>query len=475
MADPTLGETQTLHDEQIRLRTELESLRRQQEELQRQVAQKESSNGNQSGEKSEKKDDGDKQAKNGKEGKKEEPQEPASARARNWVKAHPLAVIFGSIGLVVLLIAGYFLLRYLESYESTDDAEVDGHTDPISSRIMGDVVGVYVENTQHVKKGQVVVDLDPRDYQTALAQARANLVQAEAALRAQSPNVPITTTTQETQVKTSGLDVASAEAALSGAQQSLAAATADLQQAEANASNAQREADRYGQLVGKQEVSREQYDQKVTAARAEEAIVASRRANVDATSKTVEQRLAGVDQARQRYLEAKSNEPRNVAVQHATVATRLANVEAAQAQVAQATLNLQYCKILAPADGVVGDKTVEVGEHVAPGQEMFAITQTNDIWVTANLKETQIRNMRPGQSVTIHVDALSQDFNGYVEGFPGATGATYSLLPPENATGNYVKVVQRLQVRIRFKAGQPHAERLRPGMSVEPKIWVNTP
>ena len=457
-------DAQTIHDEQIRLRTELESLRRQHEELQREVAQKD-----QPGDKrdnGDKKDDGDKQDKNNKEEKKEEPEEPALTRTRNWVKSHPLAVILGSIGLIVLLIAGYFLLRYLESYESTDDAEVDGHTDPISSRIMGDVVGVYVENTQHIRKGQVVVDLEPRDCETALAQVRANLAQAEAAVRAQSPNAPITATTQETQVKTSGLDVASAEAALSGAQQSLASATADLQQAEANAANAQREAERYGQLVGKQEVSREQYDQKVTAARAEEAVVASRRANVDATGKTVEQRLAGVDQARQRYLEAKSNLPRNVAVQHATVATRLANVEAAQAQLAQVTLNLRYCKILAPADGVVGDKTVEVGEHVAPGQEMFAVTQTNDIWVTANLKETQIRNIRPGQSVTIRVDALSQDFNGYVEGFPGATGATYSLLPPENATGNDVKVAQRLQVRIRFKPGQPHAERLRPGMSV---------
>jgi membrane fusion protein (multidrug efflux system) len=462
MAESAPADTQSLHDEQIRLRTEVEFLRRQQEELQRQLAQKAAPD------KDEKKDDKDNQ-----DQKEEKPKQSFLTRVRNWVHTHPLATILIIIGIILLLIAGYFLFRYLNSYENTDDAEVDGHTDPISARISGDVIGVYVENTQRVQKGQVLVDLDPRDYKVALNQANANLSQAEAALRAQSPNVPITTTVQQTQVTTANLDVASAEAALVQAQQTAASAAADLAQAETNAANAAREEERYGELVGKQEVSREQYDQKATAARAEQSLVASRRASADAAGKAVEERIAALSQARQRFLEARSNLPRNVAIQNATVATRIANVEAAKTQVEQAALNLQYCKILAPADGIVGDKTVEVGQHLAPGQEMFAVTETKDIWVTANFKETQIRNMHPGQPVTIHVDALSQDFNGYVEALPGATGATYSLLPPENATGNYVKVVQRLQVRLRFKPNQPRAERLHPGMSVEPKVWIN--
>jgi membrane fusion protein (multidrug efflux system) len=475
MAEPTVEQTQTLHDEQIRLRTEIDLLRRQQEDLRRELAEKKGNeNGDKKSDDQSDKQQKDKQDKDKDQKKDDKPKMPASQRARIWVKSHPIATVLLIIGFVVLLIAGYLLLQYLNSYESTDDAEVDGHTDPISSRIIGDIVGVYVQNTQHVTKGQVLVDLDPRDYKVALSQANANLAQAEAALRAQSPNVPITATVQQTQVANANLDIAGAEAALAGAQQTAASAAADLKQAEANAANAEREEERYRQLVGKQEVSREQYDQKTTAARADEALVVSRRASAEAASKNVEQRVAALNQSRQRYLEAKSNLPRNVAVQNATVATRVANVQAAKAQVEQAALNLTYCKILAPSDGIVGDKTVEVGQHVAPGQEMFAITQTDDIWVTANMKETQIRNTHPGQSVTIYVDALSQDFNGYVEALPGATGATYSLLPPENATGNYVKVVQRLQVRIRFKPGQPHAERLHPGMSVEPKVWINT-
>jgi membrane fusion protein (multidrug efflux system) len=222
----------------------------------------------------------------------------------------------------------------------------------------------------------------------------------------------------------------------------------------------------------KQEVSREIYDQRATQAKAQAAVVQSRRSTADAAQKNILQAQASLDQARQRAKEALSNQPRQIAVQHAQLKTREANVIAAQAQVDQALLNLQYCKVLAPADGIVGDKSVQAGTQVSPGQELLAITQTNDVWVTANFKETEIRNMHSGQSATISVDALSQKFEGYVEALPGGTGAIYSLLPPENATGNYVKVVQRLPVRIRFKKGQPHEERLRPGMSVEPKVWV---
>jgi len=323
-----------------------------------------------------------------------------------------------------------------------------------------------------VVKGQVLVDLDPRDYQVSLAQSNANLAQAQTNIEIQSPNVPITTTTQATQVASAEESVISANAAVVSAERTYESTVADVRQAEADAANAATEERRYRELVDKEEVSREAYDQRATAARAQQALVSSRRAVAEANLKVVDQRKAEANQARQREEEAKANQPRQVAIQKASVDNRRAGVEGARAQRQQALLNLSYAKVLAPVNGIIGDKTVEVGMQVAAGQELFAITQIDDIWVTANFKETQVRKMKPQQGVTIHVDTLAQDFEGYIENMPGATGAKYSLLPPENATGNYVKVVQRLPVRIRFKHGQKNEERLRPGMSVEPKVWV---
>ncbi len=471
----------TLYDEQSRLRAELDRLRGDQQQLQKQLSDKPDpkKKGGQDKEEGQDKNEDSKEDQGGDEGSdeegknnKQEKDKPAKEKAGNWVKAHPIGTGLIVIGFVALLVAGYFLWQYVSSYQNTDDAQVDGHTDPISPRVSGFVVAAYVENTHRVKKGQVLVDLDPRDYEVALAQARANLAQAEAGVRAQTPNVPITQTTQETTVATASLAVESAAANVAAAEQTYRSSLADLAQSEANAANATAEEERYRPLVAKQEVSREIYDQRATEARSFAAVVQSRRATADAALKSVTQTQASLAQARRRAEEALHNLPRQIAIQHATLSTREANLKAAKAQVDQALLNLSYCKIAAPADGIVGDKSVQAGTQVSPGQEMLAITQTDDIWVTANFKETQIRNMRPGQSVTIYVDALSQDFNGFVEALPGATGATYSLLPPENATGNYVKVVQRLPVRIRFKPGQPYEERLRPGMSVEPKVWV---
>ena len=249
-------------------------------------------------------------------------------------------------------------------------------------------------------------------------------------------------------------------------------AEADLHEAEANEANALREQERYHQLVVKEEVSQELYDQRATTERADAATVVSRRATADATAKQVIQAAASLAQAQEQLKQAKENLPRQIAAQKATVAASEAAAQLQQAQAAQAELNFEYTRIYAPEDGIIGNKTIELNSQVTPGQEMFALTQTNDIWVEANFKETEIQKMRPGQSVRIHVDALSLDFDGYVEALPGGTGAVYSLLPPENATGNYVKVVQRLPVRIRFRPGQPGAERLTPGMSVEPKVWV---
>ncbi len=472
-----------LYDEQTRLRAELDQLRQKQDE----GAEKKPEGG-------EEKKEGDDQGKNEKGGDKKggdkdqqdkdqqgkddkgkddkEQKEPAPEKARHWVRENPIWALAGVVGLVVLIIGTILLFRYLGSYESTDDAFVEGHTDPISPRINGFVTGVYVENTNHVKKGQLLVQLDARDYQVAKEQAGANLGQAEANVRAQAPNVPLTATTQATQVINAQLTVASSLANVAASEERARSALADYHQAEANARNARNEEERYRLLVAKEEVSREQYDQRLTDDQGQAAAVASRRDSYEAAMRAVTQAAAQLDQSRQQLKQAKQDLPRQIAIQRETIEVRKANAKAALAQADQAELNLEYTRIYAPEDGIIGNKSVELATQVQAGQELFALTQTNDIWVEANFKETEIQKMRPGQSVRIHVDALSMDFDGYVEALPGGTGAVYSLLPPENATGNYVKVVQRLPVRIRFKPGQPGENRLAPGMSVEPKVWV---
>ena len=444
-----------LYDEQARLRDEVEQLRAKGEE------------------KKDDKEGGEKRDEKGKEGgKKEENKPPLKDRVGGWVRQHPIGTVLIIVGILLLILLGWLLWRYLDSYENTDDAFIDGHVDPISPRINGIVVATYVENTYRVKKGQLLLDLDPRDYQVSLLQARASLTQAQASVREQEPNVPITETNQSTQVVNADLGVASAEANLAGAEEKHRSALSDLQQAEASEANAHREEERYRALVEKEEVSRETYDQRATAAWEQTAMVASRRQTAEAAEKAVLQAEAQLNQQEQQALQAQRNKPRQEDVQKQTLAMRKANADAAAAQLNQAGLNLQYTHIYAPADGIIGDKSVQVGMQVAAGTELLALTQTDDIWVTANFKETQVQRMRAGQPVTIHVDALSANFDGYVEALPGGSGAVYSLLPPENATGNYVKVVQRLPVRIRIKPNQNGAERLAPGMSVEPKVWL---
>lgn len=458
-----------LYDEQARLRAELDVVR----------SAKEQSGGNKDGGGDEgdggDKDAKDKDKKDGdeKDGDKEKDKKPPlTQRVGAWIKGHPLYSLLILIGFVILVIAIIWLFIYLGKYVETDDAFVDGHTDPISARINGFVSGVYVENTYRVKKGQLLLQLDPRDYQVSKEQAAAQLGQAEANVAAQQPNVPITATTQATQVVSAQQDVASAEANVTGNQARYGAALSDLREAQANEANAAREEERYKQLVMKEEVSREMYDQRATQQRAQAAVVTSRQQTADANAKQVTQAQAQLLQAQASLKQAQANLPRQIAMQKATLAERQASKKQALANADQSELNLEYTRIYAPEDGIIGDKSIQLNSQVTAGQEMFALTQTNDIWVTANFKETEITNMHPGQSVVIHVDALKLDFQGYVEALPGGSGAVYSLLPPENATGNYVKVVQRLPVRIRFKPGQPGSERLTPGMSVEPKVWV---
>jgi membrane fusion protein, multidrug efflux system len=319
------------------------------------------------------------------------------------IKALALAAL-----LAMLFIGGRPAWKYLHSYESTDDAQIDGHIVPIASRIDGTIAHVYVEETQTVKSGQLLAAIDPRDKQVAVENARANLSLAQA------------------QADSARADY---EAALD-----------KMRQSEATVAKAKRDADRYTALLNQEVIARDDYEEKIRLADVDAAAVDSDRATARSAQKVI--------------------------------ASREASVQAAQAVLDQALLNLSYTKIAAPFGGVIGKKTVEVGQRVQPGEQLMAIVGLNDIWVTANFKETQVRRMRAGEHATIYVDELGRDYEGYVEGLAGATGEMYSLLPPENATGNYVKVVQRLPIRIRFNSGQDSDHALRPGLSVEPKVWL---
>lgn len=384
---------------------------------------------------------------------------------------HRTLLVAGILGAVILVAALGFWL-YSRTYESTDDAQVDGHLNGITSRIDGDVKAVYVEENQSVKAGDLLVEFDPRDYQVAVEQARAQLLKAEAGERAENPNLPIIASTSRTSVSTSKSEVANAEAALAGAERDQLAAQSRVLEVEANNGKAQADVTRYKALVDKNEVSRSEYDQVVSNAKSLAASVDSARASAEAAQKVVEQRRAQLDTSRSMMESAAVNAPNQVAISKANLQSKQADVQAMQAQLDRAELDLSYCKIVAPVAGVISKRTVEVGEHVSKGQRLVTVSDLGDLWVTANFKESQLRQMHAGQSVTVSVDAFGKDFDATVESMPGATGSISSLLPPENASGNYVKVVQRLPVRIRFKPGQDGLDRLRPGMSVVPKVWL---
>ncbi len=375
------------------------------------------------------------------------------------------------IGCVIFVAAVSFWL-YSRRYESTDDAQVDGHLNGITARIDGDVKAVHVEENQSVQAGDVLVELDPRDYQVAVEQAQAQLLKAQAGERAENPNLPITQSTSQTNVLTSQSEVTNAQAGVAAAERDQAAALSRLREVEANNVKAQADVARYKALVDKNEVARAEYDQVVATANALTASADSARSSAESAQKVVEQRQAQFDQAKSRLAWAIVSAPNQVAISKANLQSKQADVQAMKAQLDRAQLDLSYCKIIAPVAGVITKRTVEVGEHVSKGQRLVTLADLGDLWVTANFKESQLKQMRPGESVTISVDAFDQDFDGTVEAMPGSTGSITSLLPPENATGNYVKVVQRLPVRIRFKPGQQGLDRLRPGMSVVPKVWL---
>jgi len=387
--------------------------------------------------------------------------------------------------LVVFAVGGYFLWRYFGSYESTDDAQIDGHLNAISARISGQVNEVLVEDEQLVKKGDVLAKVDPRDYEVAVAKAEADLADAEAALEGSRTDIPVTSTNTESTLKSARSLHADAGAGLTGAERQLNAARARLEtaraqvnEAEANYKKAADDVERYKLLVAKDEISAQQYDQAVQTAAAAKATLAARTASVAEAQQNITVAEAAIQQAQAKIgqadatIQAALTAPQQIAISQSKARSAAAKLAQQKALLDQARLNLSYCTIVAPVSGIAGKKSVEVGQNVSPGQQLLVVVPLDDIWVTANFKETQLRKMKAGQKVKFSVDAYDHEYTGHVTGIAGAAGSRLSLLPPENATGNYVKVVQRIPVRIDIDAGQNSDHRLRPGMSVDPKVYL---
>jgi membrane fusion protein, multidrug efflux system len=371
---------------------------------------------------------------------------------------------------VVVVVSGLLLWRYLSSYESTDDAQADVHLYPVSSRISGYVVKVNVGDNQWVNKGDVLVEIDPTDYEVALAQAQASLANAEATARSLNITVPITTVNTASQLTFTASGIEDATAAVSAAERQLSAAHAQLQAAEANDKKAQDDLHRYKLLVDKREVSQQIYDQALATAKSSSATVAASQATESAAQQFVQQAQSRLAQATANHLSAETG-PQQVSSTRARVQAAIADVEQKRALVEQAKLNLQYTKVIAPVSGEV-NKTVVVGLNVQQGQQLLTIVPLDEIWITANFKETQLKHMQIGQKAEIHVDSTGKTLHGHVDSIAGATGPLFSLLPPENATGNYVKIVQRVPVKIVLDAGENRDRRLRPGMNVVPDVYL---
>jgi len=391
------------------------------------------------------------------------------------------------IGVVVLVAIGVGVWWWIAAgRESTDDAQVDAHITPIASRVGGTVLHVPVEPNQEVEAGAVLVEIDKRDYEVALERARAELADAEAVAVAAKASVPITSTTASSNVTTARGGVEQADASYLEAQQAvevartrLSTAQAREREAEANSLKATRDVERLKPLLAKDEIAQQQFDAAVAAAAANKAATESAQAQVKEAElgiRVAESRLAQAGVGRQQAsagLKTAQTGPEQVTASRARADAADAKVRQNKAMVKQAELNLEYATVKAPVKGIVSRKSVETGQVIQPGQPLMTIIPLDRVWVTANFKETQLANMRPGQRVKIEVDAYDgREFSGKVESLAAATGSRFSLLPPDNATGNYVKVVQRVPVRILLDEGQDPEQLLRPGMSVVPTVYT---
>jgi membrane fusion protein, multidrug efflux system len=400
-----------------------------------------------------------------------EPNEPITETEIEKPRTRRRGILVAVVVVIVLVALGIWWRSTFT--EDTDDAQVNGHLIQVSSRIAGQVLKVYVNENQYVKAGDPIADLDPKDFQVAVENAEAALASAKANAAAASVAVPILTVNTGSTLSSANTDVSSAEAGVAQAERQLEAVKARVVQAQANNTKAQSDLERYRPLVEKDVISRQQWDAAVATADAAKAGLADANATQMAAEQGVKLAHDKLSQARAMLKYAQTG-PQQVVAQNSKYKQAEAQVQQAQAQLNIAKLNLSYTKILAPVAGIITRKSVELNQNVAVGQNLLTLVQLDDLWVTANFKETQLRNMHAGQAVTIHVDANGRDYDGKVTQIGGATGSVLSLFPPENATGNYVKVVQRVPVRIDFTdlAKEDSNHELRPGLSVEPKVRV---
>jgi membrane fusion protein (multidrug efflux system) len=404
-----------------------------------------------------------------------------SSPNRTAWRSRPSAKWLFALIIILLAAAGYFVYVYHFEYrESTDDAQIDGHINPVAGKVSGTVISINVKDNQFVTAGSVVVQIDPRDYRVALDRAKADLAAAQAAAESARTQVPMISTTTASQINLTGAGIEVAEGAKTAALKDVESARARLESTQARVRETQatyakaaQDLERMKRLIENDRISKQQYDAAVAAADAAHAARDSAQAEVAGVSSAIEAAQARVVQADARIKEARAafqasqTAPQQRAVSRSNAQSALARVKQAQAILAQAQLNLEYTEVRAPIDGIISERKVELGQYVQAGQPLLAVVPLYDVWVTANYKENQLKNMHEGQKAIISVDAYGgRDYEGYIDSIAAATGARFSLLPPENATGNYVKVVQRVPVKIVINKGLDAQHPLRPGLSV---------
>jgi membrane fusion protein (multidrug efflux system) len=374
------------------------------------------------------------------------------------------------VSLVVLAIGGAFFWHYVSGFESTDDAQVDVHLYPVSARIPGYIQKVNVDDNQWVDEGSTLVEIDPKDYEVALARAQATLDTSEAAAKSSNIDVPVSSADTSSQLKFTSSDIKNAEAAIQAAEKQAAAAHARVLEAQAENVKAQDDVTRYRLLLTKEEVPKQVYDHAYAAAATDVAAIAAAEADEAAAQEAVQEAHSRLTEAEARYEDAQAG-PQRVDSTRAKALSAMADVHQKRAALEQAQLNLGYTKIPAPVTGEVTKKVV-VGLNVDPGEQLLTVVPLDQVWITANFKETQLKHMRVGQKARIELDSNSRTYNGHVDSIAGGTGPIFSLLPPENATGNYVKIVQRVPVKIVLEPGENGDHQLRPGMNVEAKVYL---
>jgi membrane fusion protein (multidrug efflux system) len=372
--------------------------------------------------------------------------------------------------LVLLIVGGIFLWHYLSAFESTEDAQVDVHLYPVSARISGYVQKVNVEDNQWVEQGYTLVEIDPKDNEVALARAQASLENADAAAQSLNIDVPVSSVDASSQLKFTSSDIRNAQAAIESAEKEAAAAHARVLEAQAENVKAQDDVTRYRLLLAQDEIPKQVYDHAFAEAATDVAAVTAAEASEASALQAVQEAQSRLIEAEARNEDAKAG-PQRVESTRAKATAAVADIRQRRAALEQAELNLGYTKIFAPVAGEVTKKVV-VGLNVEPGEQLLTVVPLDQVWITANFKETQLKHMRVGQKAEVELDSNGRTYHGHVDSIAGATGPIFSLLPPENATGNYVKIVQRVPVKIVLEPGENRDHALRPGMNVEAKVYL---